>query len=122
MSLCLAAAGLSVQIAAQSFTLAWTHTIEKTRWEEDWRIEAGHLLLVEARAQGSGAGIDPPEGAVLRDGQYVWRPKLPPLPELILRRAPQAGDWTLCAAGRCRVLREWFGGGSDPVQLRGCHP
>jgi hypothetical protein len=122
VSLCLAAAGLFVQIAAQSFTLAWTHTIEKTRWEEDWRIEAGHLVLVEARVQGSGAGMDPPEGAVLRDGQYVWRPKLPPLPELILRRARQAGDWTLCATGRCRALREWLGGDSDPVQLRGCHP
>src|SRR5688500_11742053 len=39
MSFCLAAAGLAVEIVAASFTLAWTHTIEKTVWEEDWRVE-----------------------------------------------------------------------------------
>ena len=42
---------------------------------------------------------------------------IPPLPELVLRRAPQAGDWRLCATGRCAPLGEWLGGEADPVTL-----
>ena len=120
MSLCIAAAGLAVQIAASTFALAWTHTIEKTVWEEDWRIEGDRLVLDEARIQGSGAGMEPPPEAKLEDGFYGWRPNVPPVPEIVLRRAPQAGDWRLCAAGRCATLAEWLGGEADPVALRPC--
>jgi hypothetical protein len=38
MPLCLSAGLLSTTLAANAFTLAWTHSIEKVRWEEDWRI------------------------------------------------------------------------------------
>jgi hypothetical protein len=40
MSLCLAAGALSAVLAINAFTLSWIHSIEKIRWEEDWRIEA----------------------------------------------------------------------------------
>ena len=120
MSLCLAAAGLAVQIAAHDFTLSWTHTIEKTVWEEDWRIEAGRLHLLEARVKGSGAGMEPPASAVLRDGFYAWQPDIPPLKELVLRRAEQAGDWSLCAIGRCATLVDWLSADADPVRLSAC--
>ena len=50
MSLCIAAAGLAVEIAVSGFTLAWTHTVEKTEWQEDWRIEGDRLMLAEARS------------------------------------------------------------------------
>ncbi|HCN88979.1 MAG TPA: DUF1850 domain-containing protein, partial [Oxalobacteraceae bacterium] len=36
--LCLAAAGLAITLPLQAFTLGWTHSIEKIRWEEDYRI------------------------------------------------------------------------------------
>lgn len=117
MSLCLAAAGAAISIATSAFTLSWTHTIEKTRWEEDWRIEGGRLALVEARVKGSGAGMEPPPEARLEEGFYVWRPNTPPLAEIVLRRAAQAGDWTLCAGGRCAPLGEWLGRDADPVRL-----
>jgi hypothetical protein len=52
----------------------WTHSIEKIRWEEDWRIEDGALHLVEARIRGSGAGMEPPAGAVLKNGVWHYRP------------------------------------------------
>jgi hypothetical protein len=120
VSLCLAAAGLAVQVAASSFTLAWTHTVQKTTWEEDWRIEDGRLVLVEARIQGSGAGMEPPRDAQLEDGFWTWKPDLPPLPEILLRRAEEAGDWRLCAAGRCAALAEWLGGEGDLVRLSVC--
>ena len=120
MSLCIAAAGLVVQVAASSFTLSWTHTIEKTRWEEDWRVEGDGLVIDEARVQGSGAGMEPPAEARLEGGFYVWAPDIPPVPELVLRRAPEAGDWTLCAAGRCATLGDWLVGEADPVRIRPC--
>ena len=117
MSLCVAAAGLAVEIAAAAFTLSWTHTVEKIVWQEDWRVEAGGLVLDEARAKGSGAGMEPPQGATLRDGFYVWRPDPPAQTELVLRRAAEAGDWQLCAAGRCAALGDWLGSNADPVRV-----
>lgn len=117
MSLCLAAAGAAISIAASAFTLSWTHSIERTRWEEDWRVAGGRLALMEARVKGSGAGMEPPPHARLENGYYVWRPDAPPREEIVLRRAPQAGDWTLCAGGRCAPLGEWLGRDADPVRL-----
>lgn len=120
MSLCLTAAGLSVVIAASSFSLSWTHTIEKTEWREEWRLEDGRLRLVEASVKGSGAGMEPPGGAVLKDGAYAWEPAMPTLSELVLRRDPHAGDWRLCAAGRCDALGGWLDREADPVTVAAC--
>ena len=117
MSLCLAAAGIAVEIAASAFTLSWTHTIERTAWEEHWRVEPDGLVLDEARVKGSGAGMEPPEGAMPKDGFYTWRPDLPAQQDIVLRRAPEAGDWRLCAAGRCASLGEWLGKEADPVRI-----
>jgi hypothetical protein len=58
--LCLAAGAVAASLAIDSFTLSWIHSIEKIRWEEDWRIEAGALVVTEARIRGSGAGMEPP--------------------------------------------------------------
>lgn len=122
--LCVAAAGLAVHIAASSFTLSWTHTVEKTLWEEEWRIEEGGLVLARARVKGSGAGMEPPAAARLEHGFYVWEPD-ERRASIVLRNDPHAGDWTLCAGGGCAALREWLGGDADPVRLspatrRGC--
>ena len=117
MSLCLAGAGLAIHIAASAFTLSWTHTVEKTVWEEAWRVAGDRLLLVEARVQGSGAGMEPPPDARLEGSFYVWQPRTPPVPEILLRRAAQAGDWRLCAAGRCAAVARWLGRDADPVRL-----
>ena len=84
MPLCLVSGTLAAVLAIESFTLAWTHSIEKIRWEEDWRIEAGRLELLEARIRGSGAGMEPPEGAVLENGVWRYRPTLAPLERLRL--------------------------------------
>jgi hypothetical protein len=117
VSLCLAAAGLAIEIAASAFTLSWTHTVEKILWQEDWHVEGAGLVLDEARVKGSGAGMEAPPGAILRDGFYLWRPDLPAQTEIVLRRAAEAGDWQLCAAGRCAALGEWLGSDADPVRM-----
>jgi hypothetical protein len=116
VSFCLAAAGVAMMVAAESFTLSWTHTVERTEWREDWRVEGGRLVLEAARVKGSGAGVDPPPAARLVDGFYVWDPKLA-LTQIVLRRDPHAGDWRLCAAGRCASLAAWLGRDAEPVRL-----
>lgn len=118
MSLCLLAAGKATVLAVSAFTLSWTHSIEKTRWEEEWRVTPAGLEIVEARVKGSGAGMEPPQGAVLKDGWWVYRPELPVRREVVLAASgATGGGWTLCANGACLEL------GSDAgpaVELSAC--
>ena len=103
---CLLVAGaLRAVIPADHFTVAWMHSVEKTRWEERYRVGPADLHLIEARIQGSGAGIDPPAEAVLRNGWWTWKPSVGPLPELRLTLSPFTRDYDLCWHGRCHTLR-----------------
>ena len=102
MPICLATSGKLTVIAAQAFTLAWTHTVEKTVWEEDWRILPGQnvLQLETARIKGSGAGMDPPDDARLINGWWQYHPKGRRLDELRLANlGGDAGSWRICVDG-----------------------
>ena len=115
--LCILAAGKTTAIAAAAFTLSWTHSVEKTRWEEDWRITPAGLEIVAARVKGSGAGMEPPADAVLVGGWWVYAPKLPATPEIVLAASGATrGGWSLCA-GECLELGAAAGG---PVRLEPC--
>jgi hypothetical protein len=109
LSLCLASAGVVKTLSIAAFTLAWTHSIEKIDWQEDWRITPQGLQLVQARVKGSGAGMEPPGDARLVDGWFQWQPKRAPMPEVVLGNSGVAGEWRLCSDGSCRTLSEIFG-------------
>jgi hypothetical protein len=109
LSLCLASAGVLKTLSIAAFTLVWTHSIEKTDWQEDWRITPQGLQLVQARVKGSGAGMEPPSDARLVDGWFQWQPKRAAMPEVVLGNSGAAGEWRLCADGNCRTLSEIFG-------------
>lgn len=99
----------AVFVPGNAFTLAWTHSIEKTRWEEDYRVRRGAdgvpaLRLTAARVRGSGAGMEPPAGAVLRHGWYEYRPAEQPRGALRLTRSGYTADYEWCESGRCRPL------------------
>lgn len=102
--LCLATASAVVTLSAPSFTLAWMHSIEKVRWEEDYRIVGRRLELTEARIQGSAAGMEPPPEAWLEGGWWHYAPAQRWHEELRLTRSPYARDYELCFDGRCRSL------------------
>lgn len=105
MGLCVwAGTALLATLPITDFTLAWTHSIEKIRWEEDWRATPGGLEIVEARIRGTGAGMEPPEGAELRNGVWHYRPGMSPRTELEMTRSRFADDYQLCFDGRCRPL------------------
>ena len=103
---CLGIAFSAIQavIPAETLTLAWTHSVEKVRWEEDYRIEEGRLVLVEARIKGMGAGMEPTPDAVLRDGWWRFRPDRDPARKISLARSADLDDYTLCWNGRCETL------------------
>lgn len=125
IALCLAAAlgGAAVRLDLPDgrFSLRWTHSIEKVEWQEDWRLTANGLEAEEARVKGSGAGMEPGENAILRDGWYAWRPATPPLARLVLARSDVVADHRLCVGGRdCRPLSHYIGG-TGAVTLEPCH-
>lgn len=108
---------------AQRFTLAWTHSIEKTRWEEDYVVDrhgsTPRLRASSARVRGSGAGMEPPPDAVLRDGWYEYQPSLPPSP-LRLTRSAYTPDYDWCDAAGCRPLGAWLPSDGGVTLLHAC--
>jgi len=118
MSLCIAAAGKTVTLAVAAFTLSWTHSVERTRWEEDWKITPSGFEIVEARVEGSGAGMEPGEAAVLRDGWWIYKPELPLQRAIVLAASGATGEgWRLCVAQTCREIGATPGA---PVELTSC--
>ncbi|MDF1607838.1 DUF1850 domain-containing protein [Hoeflea sp. YIM 152468] len=120
LALCVAAAGKTMVIATGIFSLSWTHSVEKTEWREDWRVRPEGLELTQARVKGSGAGMDPGEGAQLVDGWWLWTPKVPLVPELVLAASgATVSAWDLCHPGGCTSLGADAGG---PVRIKPCVP
>ena len=116
---CLAAAGATTRLAA-AITLVWTHSVQKTRWEEDWRATPAGLMLTEGRVEGSGAGMEVPDGAVREGRFWRWHPALPPQGEVRLRRSGATADWQVCIAGRCRPMGDLVPPQADPVTMTVC--
>ena len=95
-------------IATEGFTLAWTHTIEKVRWEEDYQVKLEQqqavLYAVAARVKGSAAGMEPPADAVLKDGWYHYVPTQSYPVALFLTRSEFSADYEWCDASGCVPL------------------
>ena len=122
MSVCFIAGPIAKALQVSMFTLAWTHSVEKTEWQEDWRNSADGLALVEVRIKGSGAGVDPPAGARLVDGWWQWTPSAARHDEVVLANSDAAGDWRICIEGQCRALTDIHGRAraAAPVVMRPC--
>jgi hypothetical protein len=113
--LCVAASGMVLSLAVDSFTLHWTHSVTRGLWWERWEVGAAGLRPVEARITGSGAGMEPPEGAVRVGGAWSFVPTLPPQQEVLLAASGATGDgWHLCAGDNCHALGAEAG---EPVRL-----
>ena len=109
--LSLAAAGQAaapVFVPVERFTLAWTHSIEKVRWEEDYAVRPSAkpgapsvLQALTARVRGSGAGMEPPPDAVLHNGWYEYTPNTWTPEGLRLTRSPYTADYDWCTSAGC---------------------
>jgi hypothetical protein len=122
MELCLLAAGATVKLGTVALTLAWTHSIEKTRWEEDYRATPAGVVLVQDRVQGTGAGMEPPPEAKFDGTWWRYDPHLAPLRQVILRRSGMTvGDWQVCIGGQCKPMGDYLPDKkADPVTLTTC--
>lgn len=123
MSLCFLTAGGVKALALTVFTLAWTHSIEKVEWQEDWRVTPDGLELVQARVKGSGAGMEPPSEARLVGGWFQWQPKRAPMQEVVLGNSGAAGEWRVCHDGQCRTLSQIVGHpiGANVTKMKVCN-
>lgn len=119
LGLCLVRGAATVALAASQFQLSWMHSIEKIRWTEDWRVTPAGLVIEQASVRGSGAGMEPPEGALWRDGAWWYRPSLPPQPAFVLAASEFTPDHTLCVNHACKPLRDWAPG-RGPVRFEPC--
>lgn len=121
--LCLALGAAVVALGVNTADLRWTHSVQKTEWRETWRSVSQGVRLEQAAVQSSGAGMEPGPDAVLRDGFWVWQPKLPAQPELILTRSLYTGsDWQICVKAGCRPLGSYFPGiaPDQAITLKAC--
>ena len=122
MDICLVAM-LSATLLARlpgQVTLAWEHTVEKVRWEEDYVARDGALELVEARIRGTGAGMEMPAESRLVDGAWRYRPRLPPLRKVYLRNVELPLGYDLCWNGTCKRMRALIGSRDDMLVLVPC--
>ena len=123
-ALCLSAGSalpaVEALIATTQFTLRWQHSIEKTAWEEDYVVAGDWLLLSSARIQGSGAGMEPPPGALLQGGVWHYRVADPWRRALVLARSEFVRDYELCLDGRCQPLSDWIPVAAGTTTLQAC--
>lgn len=119
MTGCLMIGASLLALTTPEFTLEWQHSVEKVRWREGWSVGADGLRLTTAAVKGSGAGMEPGDGATLLDGWWVWHPDAAPLAGLTLATSgATGGGWRLCADGVCHDLPET----GATVRLRPCTP
>ena len=132
----LAGLGVCLQLAAApqvpaqfipttQFTLAWTHTIEKVRWEEDYRVlisPQGQAVLhaTQARIKGAAAGMEPPNDARWHNGWYVYSPTESHPQQLPLMRSVYSADYEWCEHGRCVPMSAKMPSDGDLTLLQAC--
>jgi hypothetical protein len=122
LGICLIAAGATIRLGAMALTLAWTHSVDKVRWEEDYRATPAGLVITEDRLQGTGAGMEPPADARFDGKWWRYRPSIGPQPQVILRRSGQTvSDWDVCIEDACKPIRAYVGD-ADPVVMTLCDP
>ena len=116
--ICVIAAGKTLALAAITFTLSWTHSVEKITWAEHWKLTPAGFVVTSATVEGSGAGMDPPEGARLVGDKWVYVPDLPPQEDLVLAASgATVSGWKICSGGACQVVGKVA---ERPIVVRRC--
>ena len=102
-------------------TLAWQHSVEKVRWEEDYVASEGMLVLTEARIKGTGAGMEMPTDAVLANGSWHYKPRLAALPKIYISNSELPLGYDVCWNQRCTPLRAMIGAENRLLALIPCN-
>ena len=110
LGICLSLQGapqpLVVFIPGDRFTLAWTHSIELQRWEEDYEVRPGP---------------QPPPDARLVNGWYQYTPTETLPARLLLSRSAYVADYERCDALQgCQPLAHWLPSDGGVTELTAC--
>ena len=100
----LVAGAAFIVLPTPAATLIWTHTVEKTGWEEDYSASPNGITITEARIEAVGAGMEPPSFAVREGRWWRYRPSLPVLNSVQLANSAFAEGYSLCWDSECRPL------------------
>lgn len=116
-----------VFVPGERFTLAWTHSIERQRWEEDYAVRPGPqpgtavLHATAARVRGSAAGMEPPPDAQLIQGWYQYTPAETTPARLRLSRSAYVPDYERCDTVQgCLPLSHWLPSDGGVTELTAC--
>ncbi len=115
-----------VFVPVEKFTLAWMHSIEKVRWEEDYAVVASadglraELHATKARVRGSAAGMEPPIDAQLQNGWYEYTPTINSLSELRLMRSEFTADYDWCMQGVCQSMSNLIASDAGVTRVTPC--
>lgn len=122
MEICIALALSSTVLLRlpSQVTLAWDHSVEKTRIEEDYQSIDDALVLTEVRTRGPAAGIEPPLHARFAQGWWRYRPDLEPLARSLFANTLQPNGYEICHSGRCTLLRERIGDEQRLLEMAPC--
>jgi hypothetical protein len=122
-----ASAAAPVFVPTTEFTLAWTHSIEKVRWEEDYAVRQAAapgsppvLHALQARVRGSAAGMEPPPDARLVNGWYVYTPGIGQPAALALTRSEFTPDYDFCTPSGCQPLSALLASDGGVTALSAC--
>lgn len=123
LSLCLIYGLQTIPLETNHLTLTWMHSVEKIRWEEDYERQDAVIKLQAARIQGSGAGMDPPEDAIFKNGFWSYQPILEAQPSYLFRLSRYTKNYEICIADQCRIISDYFTNNQplqDVVELTVC--
>lgn len=121
--ICIAAAAGVIALAADQFTLHWTHSTAHTRWKEHWQATPLGLVPISASIEGPGAGMELPEGATRTGTSWDYTPNIAPQREVFLAASGTTDTgWTLCSTGNCIELGAEAGAPIRLWQSPDCSP
>lgn len=122
MPVCLAVAQVLVALLpTDAFSLAWTHSVERTEWREEWEVEGDQLRLVRATVAGSGAGMEPPPEAERDGAGWSYATRMPPVATVLLAASSFGGDYRVCWQHDCHSLGDLPPpGAARPAALTAC--
>jgi hypothetical protein len=123
-AICIIALGVvRATLPAPEFTLSWEHSVQKSQWEERYRIAGTRLEPVQARVQSFGAGMEPPPDARLEHGWWTWQPDADAYKSLTLTHSTHARDYRFCWNRQCASLTQLVGppaANSTGVTVQAC--
>lgn len=95
---------LAIELPVRTFTLKWVHSIERSGWEETWRVTADGFLPVSARIKTGGSGMEPPPSSNFLDGWYVYVPNIGPVLEIVIPDSDFTPPMQICVQDDCAPL------------------